>query len=44
MRFIIFELLSDEFLLQLYGNFGPRDGEPMKKATKIVFEHSDDEC
>ena len=28
---------------KLYGNFGPRDGQPMKKATKIVFEHSDDE-
>jgi ATP-dependent RNA helicase DBP3 len=26
----------------LYGSFGPRGGE-MKKATKIVFDHSDDE-
>ena len=23
---------------KLYGNFGPRGGEPMKKATKIVFD------
>ena len=23
---------------QLYGNFGPRGGEPMKKATKITFD------
>ena len=27
---------------KLYGNFGPKD-IPMKKPTKIVFEHSDDE-
>ena len=28
---------------KLYGNFGPRGGEPMKKATKITFADSDDE-
>ena len=28
---------------KLYGNFGPRAGEPMKKATKITFNYSDDE-
>ena len=28
---------------QLYGNFGPRGGEPMKKATKITFDNSDSE-
>ena len=28
---------------RLYGNFGPRNDVPMKKPTKIVFEHSDDE-
>ena len=28
---------------KLYGNFGPRSGEPMKKATKITFDYSDDE-
>jgi len=28
---------------KLYGNFGPRGGEPMKKATKITFGDSDDE-
>ena len=28
---------------KLYGNFGPREGQPMKKATKIVFHHSDDD-
>ena len=27
---------------KLYGNFGPKDG-PMKKATKITFDYSDDE-
>jgi ATP-dependent RNA helicase DBP3 len=27
---------------KLYGNFGPKDGV-MKKATKIVFNNSDDE-
>mmetsp|Transcript_28097 Transcript_28097/g.43066 ORF Transcript_28097/g.43066 Transcript_28097/m.43066 type:complete len:594 (+) Transcript_28097:139-1920(+) len=27
---------------KLYGNFGPKDG-PMKKATKITFDNSDDE-
>jgi len=27
---------------KLYGNFGPSSG-PMKKATKITFNHSDDE-
>ena len=27
---------------KLYGNFGPKDG-PMKKATKITFNYSDDE-
>ena len=24
---------------KLYGNFGPRDGQPMKKATKITFNY-----
>ena len=28
---------------KLYGNFGPRGGGPMKKATKITFDYSDDE-
>jgi ATP-dependent RNA helicase DBP3 len=23
---------------KLYGNFGPKTGEPMKKATKIRFD------
>ena len=27
---------------KLYGNFGPKDG-PMKKATKITFDYSDEE-
>ncbi len=27
---------------KLYGSFGPKDtGEPMKKATKIVFDNDD---
>ena len=26
---------------KLYGNFGPRDGVPMKKATKITFNYDD---
>jgi len=26
---------------KLYGNFGPRGGGPMKKATKITFDHDD---
>ena len=29
---------------KMYGNFGPRAGEPMKKATKITFDYSDDEA
>jgi len=28
---------------KLYGNFGPQSGGPMKKATKITFNYSDDE-
>ena len=28
---------------KLYGNFGPRGGAPMKKATKITFTYDDDE-
>ena len=28
---------------KLYGNFGPKDGGPMKKATKITFSYSDNE-
>ena len=29
---------------KLYGNFGPKDnGKPMKKATKITFDYSDEE-
>ena len=29
---------------KLYGNFGPKDnGQPMKKATKITFDYSDEE-
>jgi ATP-dependent RNA helicase DBP3 len=28
---------------KLYGNFGPKGSEPMKKATKITFDNSDDE-
>lgn len=28
---------------KLYGNFGPKGGLPMKKATKITFNYSDDE-
>jgi ATP-dependent RNA helicase DBP3 len=28
---------------KLYGNFGPRDGMSMKKATKVTFNYSDDE-
>jgi len=28
---------------KLYGNFGPTGGGPMKKATKITFNYSDDE-
>ena len=28
---------------KLYGNFGPKGGGPMKKATKITFNYSDDE-
>lgn len=28
---------------RLYGNFGPKADVPMKKPTKIVFDHSDDE-
>lgn len=26
---------------KLYGNFGPKDGGPMKKATKITFNYDD---
>lgn len=28
---------------KLYGNFGPTGGGPMKKATKITFDQSDEE-
>jgi ATP-dependent RNA helicase DBP3 len=28
---------------KLYGNFGPKGGMSMKKATKITFDYSDDE-
>jgi ATP-dependent RNA helicase DBP3 len=28
---------------KLYGNFGPRGSSEMKKATKITFDHSDEE-
>lgn len=28
---------------KLYGNFGPSSSEPMKKASKITFNYSDDE-
>ncbi|KAL3945296.1 MAG: hypothetical protein SGBAC_000644 [Bacillariaceae sp.] len=28
---------------KLYGNYGPSGGMPMKKATKITFDYSDDE-
>ena len=28
---------------KLYGNFGPKSGGPMKKATKITFNYSDEE-